>query len=351
MKLLEKRTRNMKKNKIKRGVMMKMIFSMLLLLGSISIFAAPTVTDVVAKQRYPWNGLVDITCKVTGIEDSIIEDSISYKFIVNAVRPDEGITNKVSQFWVLQDGTKQSGYDITSNDDYHILLDAKAELGSVYCTNMIVCVTLKCDKVQLWEGGPYWATTNIGAEKPEDYGYYFWWGDTVGYKYENNKWVASDGSNSNFWFTSHGTPTYNKSISTLRSEGWITPDWELTPEHNAANVQWGNGWRMPTEDELSILHNNCDWTLMTMNGVNGYIVRGRDAFASNSIFLPAAGYGSGPSLYSVGWGGYYCSSTPNSDYCNFALCIYSYLGRHYTSGGYYDRYYGQTIRPVFVLTK
>ena len=79
------------------------------------------------------------------------------------------------------------------------------------------------EKVQLWEGGPYWATTNIGAEKPEDYGYYFWWGDTVGYKRENNKWVASDGSNSNFSFSSGNVPTYNKSISTLQSEGWIRP--------------------------------------------------------------------------------------------------------------------------------
>ena len=42
------------------------------------------------------------------------------------------------------------------------------------------------EKVQLWAGGPYWATTNIGAEKPEEYGYYFWWGDTVGYKREGD---------------------------------------------------------------------------------------------------------------------------------------------------------------------
>ncbi len=48
-------------------------------------------------------------------------------------------------------------------------------------------------KVQLWKGGPYWAETNIGAEKPEDYGLYFWWGDTIGYKRENDAWVASDG--------------------------------------------------------------------------------------------------------------------------------------------------------------
>ena len=66
-------------------------------------------------------------------------------------------------------------------------------------------------KVQLWEGGPYWATTNIGAEKPEDHGYYFWWGDTVGYKRENDAWVASDGSSSNFSFEKKNTPTFGKS--------------------------------------------------------------------------------------------------------------------------------------------
>ena len=54
--------------------------------------------------------------------------------------------------------------------------------------------------VQLWEGGPYWADKNIGADKPEDDGYYFWWGDTVGYKREGGSWVASDGSMSSIWF-------------------------------------------------------------------------------------------------------------------------------------------------------
>ncbi len=69
--------------------------------------------------------------------------------------------------------------------------------------------------VQLWENGPYWAETNIGAEKPEDYGYYFWWGDTVGYKREGNAWVASAkpskelyaGSSSNFSFEIENLPT------------------------------------------------------------------------------------------------------------------------------------------------
>ena len=55
-------------------------------------------------------------------------------------------------------------------------------------------------KVQLWEGGPYWAETNIGAENPWESGYYFWWGDTVGYKFKNGVWMASDGSSSDFSF-------------------------------------------------------------------------------------------------------------------------------------------------------
>ena len=70
-------------------------------------------------------------------------------------------------------------------------------------------------KIQLWKNGPYWATTNIGAERPEDYGYYFWWGDTVGYKRVGNTWVASDGSASNFSFCRDNTPTCGKNNDTL----------------------------------------------------------------------------------------------------------------------------------------
>ena len=56
------------------------------------------------------------------------------------------------------------------------------------------------DGVQLWEGGPYFATCNVGASSPEEYGYYFWWGDTVGYQLVNNAWAAVDNSTSNFNF-------------------------------------------------------------------------------------------------------------------------------------------------------
>ena len=200
------------------------------------------------------------------------------------------------------------------------------------------------DKVQLWAGGPYWATTNIGAEKPEDYGYYFWWGDTVGYKRENDKWVATDGSSSNYSFTESNTPTYNRSDATLQSEGWITADSVLVPAHDAAHVHWGGNCRMPTKQELDNLNSKCDWTWTTQNGVNGFIVRGRGDYASNSIFLPCAGGGYGASLSDSGSGGDYWSSVPYSDYRNLSWYLYFDSGSHYTYD--YSRFLGQSVRPV-----
>lgn len=65
-------------------------------------FAAPTVTDVVAKQRYPWNGLVDISCKVSGLEGEVK----GLAFAASAIVPDLGITNRISQIWIIKDGEK-----------------------------------------------------------------------------------------------------------------------------------------------------------------------------------------------------------------------------------------------------
>ncbi len=199
------------------------------------------------------------------------------------------------------------------------------------------------NKVQLWEGGPYWATTNIGAENPEDYGYYFWWGDVVGYKWENNAWVTSDGSSANFSFEGENTPTYGVHTDTLRSNGWITAENVLVSEYDAAHVHWGGDWRMPTEQELDDLNSNCDWTWTTENGVNGYLVRGRGDYASNSIFLPCAGVGNGNSLNSAGSYGTYWSSVPRP--------VYSYAWYHGFDANdhgtdYDERYSGRSVRPV-----
>ncbi len=222
------------------------------------------------------------------------------------------------------------------------------------------------EKVQLWEGGPYWATTNIGAEKPEDFGYYFWWGDTIGYKRENDNWVAIDGSSSDFSFEGKNVPSYNEDCEDLEEDGWITsqgvlaPECDtarphiitkgvLAPEHDAAHVQWGGEWRMPTAQELDDLDEKCDWIWKTVNGVKGYVVRGRGKFASASIFLPPAGRGYGTSL-SIAHG-FYWSSVPNSGSSSGHAWYLSFDSSYHSPHTFYHRFCGQSVRPVQGFTK
>ena len=204
------------------------------------------------------------------------------------------------------------------------------------------------EKVQLWAGGPYWATTNIGAEKAEEYGYYFWWGDVVGYKRENGAWVASDGSSLNFSFESANAPTHGKAIATLQDEGWITADGVLAPAHDAAHVHWGGGWRMPTYAEISALISNCDGAWTTNNGVTGYVFRGKGDYAANSIFLPCAGGGLGTALYAESLSVDQWSSVPYLDDDEFAYYLVFF---HPSYSGWYEYFYrcnGRSVRPVYV---
>ena len=220
---------------------------------------------------------------------------------------------------------------------------------------------LMLNKVQLWKGGPYWARTNIGAEKPWESGYYFWWGDTVGYKWENGVWVASDGSSSGFSFEKtkmlskmfgreENIPTSGEYFSTLQDEGWITQSGVLAPEHDAAHVKWGGKWRMPTGKEFRDLCEKCDWNWTQMHGVDGYAVCGRDEYAPASIFLPCVGYGDGTSLDLVGSCGCYWSSVPYLDSSYYSWSLYFNSGSHDTLN-YLYRDIGYPVRPVQGFTE
>ena len=199
--------------------------------------------------------------------------------------------------------------------------------------------------IQLWENGPYWAECNVGAEKPEDYGYYFWWGDTVGYKREAGMWIPSDGAKPAFRFGKDSTPTYGLDRFDLLKRGYIDLDTgNLVAAHDAATAHLGAPWRMPTDAEFAALVSNCTTTWTTRNGVYGRLVTGKGAFADKSIFLPAAGYGFGSDLNDPGSYGYYWSSTPNSGYSYYAWYLYFYSGNFYRY--YSSRFYGQSVRPV-----
>lgn len=214
----------------------------------------------------------------------------------------------------------------------------------------------KRDGVRLWENGPYWATTNIGAEKPEDYGYYFWWGDTVGYTrsdgtwsgdyyYLNVTWVSSEGERmSSSPFSSSTVPTYNKTVDQLKRLGYIDVNGNLAAEYDAATQHWGAGWRMPTDAEFSALLNNCDSQWTTRNGVLGFVFKGRGSFASNSVFIPTAGHGNGSLLYGPGNCGYYWSSGMYMSASDIAGCLIFDSEEVLWDRG--ARYNGFAVRPV-----
>lgn len=313
------------------------------LFGATRVDAEVSVTHVTAAPRYPWNGLVDIQCKVSG------SGGVNgwFEFAVAAVDAESGSVRDVTHFHVVRDVADADDKEVRSDGEHKLLWDARADLGEVIVSNMIVRVTVRArDKeghtgVQLWEGGPYWAETNIGAENPWEYGRYFWWGDTVG---------SLPGG---FSFPAENTPTLNKSSDELQAGGWITAAGLLAPEHDAAQVQWGGGWRMPTDQELRELCDKCDWMWTTMNGANGFVGRGRGEFAKASIFVPAAGWGHMTSLNGPREVGCLWSSVPVVT--NYGLQLanrdsrflsFSSRGSSTVLTGSSYRYHGYSIRPV-----
>jgi hypothetical protein len=292
---------------------------------------------------------VDITCTVSGIDGTFN----GLEFAVAAVM-DSGDVRNATHLWTVRDGKKSASRNVSTNGNYRLLWDAGADLGTGEIhSNVVVSVTVVKghSRVQLWEGGPYWATTNIGAEEPWDYGYYFWWGDTVGYTNTGSGWISvKDGTSISFFENdSTAASTYGKDLASLQSEGWIMADGVLAPEHDAAHVHWGGNWRMPTSQELSDLNSKCDWTWRMMNGVVGYVVKGKGAYASASIFLPCAGGGVGTSLDHAGSYGFYWSSVPRSDNGDGAWDLDFDSGYHSTGNDY--RGSGQSVRPVQGFTE
>ena len=215
------------------------------------------------------------------------------------------------------------------------------------------------DGVQLWENGPYWAKCNVGATSPEEYGYYFWWGDTVGYTpsggtltnnfihpcyYSGVTWVSSTGEQMSSSPFTTSCPTYEKENSELLDAGYIDSTTNLVAAHDAATAHLGAPWRMPTSAEIEALVSKCTTTWITTNGVNGRLITGQGAYANRSIFLPAAGYGSGSNFYDPGSYGDAWTSTPNSDFSYNAWRLYFNSG--YFRQSDYSRYLGQPVRPV-----
>ena len=171
--------------------------------------------------------------------------------------------------------------------------------------------------------GTLWATCNVGANAPEEYGDYFAWGETAPKDVYNwSTYQYYDGSNLAKYTGSDGLTT-------------------LLPEDDAATTNWGNEWRMPTKEEWQELLDNTTNKWTTQNGVNGRLFTGSNG---NSLFLPAVGFRWDDDLNYVGSYGYYWSSSLNTDGPNDAW-LFDLYSDYY---GMYSLYrgYGQAVRAV-----
>ena len=183
--------------------------------------------------------------------------------------------------------------------------------------------------------GTLWATYNVGAEKPEDYGDYFAWGETqkkTTYNWSTYKYATGD----------YNQLTKYCSQSGYGYNGFTDNLIVLQPSDDAATANWGSGWCMPTKAQWDALYQNTTNTWTTQNGVNGRLFT---ASNGNSLFLPAAGYRwDDGELDDAGSYGDYWSSTLRSVYPQDAWDFY--FGSDYY--GMYDahRDYGRSVRPV-----
>ena len=171
-----------------------------------------------------------------------------------------------------------------------------------------------------------WATCNVGASSPSDYGNYYAWGETT---------PKSE-------YTNETSVTLNKSMGDIAGN----------PQYDAARANWGGTWRMPTIAEIEELVDKCKTRWTTYNGRKGRLVTGPNG---KLIFLPAAGRRDGSSYSLIGEFGLYWNSTTfkinyTSDSEHYKLDIWAYIlsfgNDHHICNIADDKHYGLTIRPV-----
>lgn len=179
----------------------------------------------------------------------------------------------------------------------------------------------------------YWATCNVGANSPEDFGGYYAWGETEeksDYSEDTYKYAVDSNRNGSYDFW----------------DEWISIGSNISgTQYDVAHVKWGGTWRMPTLNEIKELMYNCSWKWTKYNGVKGQLVTGRNG---NSIFLPAAGGRPGTSVDLVGSLGYYWSATEwSSDYHYVYGLEFDNDGCRWDDSFYWTHsYIGHTVRPV-----
>ena len=187
--------------------------------------------------------------------------------------------------------------------------------------------------------GTLWSTRNIGANKPEDFGDYFGWGEVVpnkdDYSWGNTQWL----------YTENGQKRISK-YNTNSQYGEVDNLTELELEDDAAYVNWGADWRMPSKAQLDELLANCTWEWTQKNGTNGVMLTGTNG---NTMFLPTAGYRLDDDFFGLGASGNYWTRSlqvVSETYTNPLGAYKIFFNNGNLQSQASDRNAGCTVRPV-----
>ena len=223
--------------------------------------------------------------------------------------------------------------DLTAHTTYYVRAYATNSVGTEYGNE--VSFTTSEEPTGDWvdlglPSGLLWATRNVGASSPEDYGDYFAWGETQSKSYYD--WNTYQYTCNDDW---DGLTKYC-SRSDYGCNGFTDNLTTLQPGDDAAMANWGSGARMPTIQEWEELRDYCSSVWTTQNGVNGRRFTGPNG---NTLFLPAAGYRWPDELiYAGSYGEYWSSSLDTDDPINargfFFLSGGTYVNYSYRGGGH-----------------
>ena len=231
--------------------------------------------------------------------------------------------------------------------------DVTFEAGKYYRSTLKMTLQSEAADYVAMGDGLNWAVRNVGADKPEDYGDYFAWGEVEPYYRAGHAYDEEITGTANWKdgkADGYSWPSYQWGDGSTFSKYTGSEDSVLQPADDAATQNMGSGWRMPTQEEWKGLLSEFSFYWVWVkdfngSGTNGSLVISRKAgYEGNSIFLPAAGHREGRNLSMAGINGYYWSSSLDTEYPDKACS--AYFQSEYPSWRYSDRSFGHSVRGI-----
>ena len=300
-----------------------------------SLNGAPTVTLV--------GDLIDeitLVCNTPVALGATIEESKDFWFVVPPLTFSKGLTIKIEE---------SEGRVVVESTSKSVSIE-RSKLSKMSPTEVYFIPVPDAVDLGL-PSGLKWASFNLGASKPEEYGDYYAWGETEPYYISQDPLIWKEGKESGYDWASYkwcmgsqNTLTkYCPEPSSYGYNGFIDTKTLLDLEDDAAHINLGGNWRIPAHSEFTELWNNCTWKWISMNGISGRKVSGPNG---NSIFLPAAGGCYHTSHDSAGYSaGFYWSSSLYTDNPIYAKGV-NFGSGDVGIGSADARFYGRSVRPV-----